>query len=154
MKDIYFSQLEVGENVWVVYNKNYDNKDLPYKKILVKGKIIENHAEDRKIDISDRWEDPVYRIDHEYLMKISVEGLSNEYMRFYSDFYDKKGQMSMSPEYNDHGPWIEIFSTKKNAIEYVNEWCNTMIKRLENTIKKAQEEIEINKKCIDSIKNI
>ena len=155
MKDIYFCQLEENDDVWVVYNKNYDTKNSFYEPILVRGHIIENREAIREYDVSDsRYEEPCYRIDHEHYIKISVEGLSIKYHRYYSDTYNEKGQMIITPEYNDYGPDIEIFSTKDKAKEYLISWCERTINRMKERIDESQKEMEVNINCINKIKDI
>lgn len=154
MKDIFFCQLEPGDTIWVVYDKNWD-KDVTYSEyVLIPGKIIENKGVNRKIDVSDFYEDSKYVTRFEYWIEVSVEGLSNTYRRHYSDTYNEKGQMSLTPEYNDHGPNIEIFVTKDKAKDYLINWCEYLIGGLKEAIQKKQKSLEIYEKTIENIKNI
>ena len=144
MKDVYFDQLETTDPIWVVYDKNYKddniftNSNYITEYVLVQGKILKNELVQRTMDISDRYEEPIYNTYTENEIVVSIEGYQ-PYRRYYSDFYNKNGHMRLSPEYRVDAPSIYIFSTKELAKEYITEWCNMIIERLE----KHKEESEI-----------
>ena len=152
MKDIYFNQLEVGDSVWIVYDKNYDKRNSISEYVLVEGHIIKNHKVTREIDRSDMYEESNYVTYIEDWIVISVNGLSNQYSRYYSQTYNEKGQMSMSPAYNDHGPYIEVFVTKDKAKNYLISWCNYLIECNQKKINDLKEEIKVYQQSINNIK--
>ena len=154
MKGPLFSQLEDNDPVWVVYNKNYENRDALYELTLAKGKVVRNYLDTREINVADRYEEPEYVSRQEQYMEIQIEGYSAHYRRHYSDLYDKKGQMLMHPDYNDRGPEVNVFVTKELAKEYITCWCEHTINSCNERIKKLQEEIAVNQNCINAIKDI
>jgi len=151
-----FSDLKVDESGWVVYDKNWDKSRpseyyyYPSEYLLEECKILKNDFKvPREIDRGDRWE-PDYVTVYEDIMSIDFHDM--EYRRDYSDLYNDKGQMSCHPfHYGDQGPWIEIFSEKENAIEYLKAICNRDIKRLDEQIEDCQNRKSL---LIKSIENI
>jgi len=155
---IFFSDLKQNDYIWVVYNENYEpysylkNQDDYIPKYIIKPvKIIDNHPEDRRFDISDFYSrNAEYRISHEYHIKINVVNI--EYSRYYDEFYNKRGQMPMAPNFYDHGPDIEVFSNEKDAKEYLNYLYNRDIEILKNSIEKKQNKFNILQKEYNNIK--
>lgn len=143
-----YRDLKDGDYIWVVYNGNWD-KDIPsqYKYApsdyrLEKCVINYNNLnEPRTIDHSTAWEDPCPHTVYEHRISINFHGMN--YSRFYTDHYDEYEHMPMSPEYNNHGPWIEVFSCYELAKEYLTLKCNHEIENLKNEIKDKQERIDI-----------
>ena len=62
--------------------------------------------------------------------------------------------MSLTPEYGDNAPNIEIFTTKEKAKNYLINWCEHLIKGLKETISHKQKSLDIYEKTIERIKNI
>jgi len=145
---IKYRDLKEGDDIWVIYNSNWD-KNIPsqykyapsdYK--LEKCKVNFNKLDEpRTIDQSSGWEDPNPYIIYENSISINFHGMN--YFRFYTDHYDAYKHMPISPEYNDHGPWIEVFSDYELAKEYLVARCTSEIERLQNSIKEKQEEINL-----------
>lgn len=146
---IFFSDLKQNDYVWVVYDENYEsysyskNQDDYIQKYIVKPiKILENCAKDRKIDNSDFYDyEDKYIIYHEHYIKLIINEL--QYSRYYDDFYDKRGQMPMTPDFYGHGPDIEVFSNEKDAKEYLNYLYNRDIETLKKSIEKKQIKLSI-----------
>ena len=145
---IKYRDLKKGDYIWVVYNKNWE-KDIPsqYKyapsdyqleKCIVN---FNNLNEPRTIDHSSPWEESDPHTFYEHRISINFHGIN--YSRFYTDHYDEYKHMPMSPEYNDHGPWIEVFPNYEWAKEYLIARCNHEINGLKQNIAKEQEKIDI-----------
>ena len=143
-----YRDLKEGDYIWVVYNGNWD-KNIPsqYKYAPSDYKLekcyvnFNNLNEPRTIDHSSPWEEPDPHTFYEHRISINFHGMN--YSRFYTDHYDEYEHMSMSPEYNDHGPWIEVFSCYELAKEYLVFRCNHELEMLKNEIKDKQERINI-----------
>lgn len=145
----FFSDLKQNDYVWVVYDENYEsysyskNQDDYIQKYIVKPiKILENYAKDRKIDNSDFYDyEDKYIIYHEHYIKLIINEL--QYSRYYDDFYDKRGQMLMTPDFYNPGPDIEVFLNEKDAKEYLNYLYNRDIEILKKSIEKKQIKLSI-----------
>jgi hypothetical protein len=147
-----FSELNINDSVWVVYNKNYNNGDIQ-ELILSEAKILDNYLDYRSIYACNIYKDS-REITNEYWIMISVSGLTNKYKRYYSDIYDESGQMLITPDFRDCGPNVNVFITKEKAKEYIISRCQSRINYLNNKINKEQKEIKLNEYCINKIKDI
>lgn len=151
-----FSDLRVDDSVWVVYNKNWDKSRpseyyyYPSEYLLEECKVLKNDFKvPREIDRGDRWESDYVTI-YEDIMSIMFHNM--EYRRDYSDLYNDRGQMNCHPfKYGDNGPWIEIFSEKENAIEYLKAICDRDIKALDEKIEDCNHRKSL---LIKSLENI
>ena len=137
----HFTDLKPGNILYAVYHKDYDTPKSKY--VLVKCKIIENHPYDKKIDISDRYEDPEYRIEHVNWIEIKANNINATYERDYSQFVNEKGYMLIYGLFTDRdAPGLILFACKEDAIEYITESLDRDIKILEKRITKDSGELK------------
>lgn len=153
---IKYRDLKKGDYIWVVYNKNWE-KNIPSQYIYAPSDYqlekcivnFNNLNESRTIDHSAPWEEPDPFTIYEHRISINFHGMN--YSRFYTDHYDEYEHMPMSPEYNDHGPWIEVFPYYELAKEYLTLQCNHEIEILKNEITDKQERIDILEKSLKQV---
>lgn len=145
---IKFSNLEQGDNIFVVYNINEHN-DKYSEYLLEEIPILENKYVTRTICSGDRYSDEEYAITENF---ISVDFHGIHYERYYDNFYDERAQMLICPPFLNNGPQIEVFVKKKDAVKYLTEFCERQIKALNNKIEKTKEEIKLLEKSIQNIK--
>ena len=154
---IKYRDLKEGDDIWVIYDLNWDKnipsqyKYAPSNYKLEKCKVNFNKLDEpRTIDQSSGWEEPDSYTVYEH--KISINFHAMNYSRFYTDHYDAYKHMPMSPEYNDYGPWIEVFSDYELAKEYLINKCTLEIEKLQNSIKDKQEEINLLENSLKQVK--
>lgn len=147
---IKFSDLQKGDKVWVVYNKNYKewNYIHPYNvfEIIRSATVLENKEVTVKIYSSDRYSDDNWTKLERY---IEIETSLQKYYRNYDEFYDNRGMMTMTSDYSNDGPTIEVFVDKEEAFEYLEKNCMHRISGLKKEIEDRQKQIEL---CEQSIK--
>jgi hypothetical protein len=62
--------------------------------------------------------------------------------------------MTISAPFCKEGPWIDAFTEKENAVEYITSTCKNQIKVLDDKIKDCQERKELLEKSIKNCQNI
>ena len=154
---IKYRDLKKGDYIWVIYDKNWEKNipseykyapsDYQLEKCIVN---FNNLNESRTIDDSSPWEEPNPHTFCEH--RISINFHSMNYSRFYTDHYDEYEHMPISPEYNDHGPWIEVFPNYEWAKEYLIAKCNHEINNLKQNIAEEQEKINILENSLKQVK--
>ena len=148
---IKFSCLEEGDKIWYVYNENYKewNYNLPYnvKEVLKSCIVLKNKKIKIEKSSSDRFNDHTWTVVEN---RIEIETEFGIYRRNYDDFYDNKGQMTISGEVFSNNPRIEVFTTKEAAIKYIEVINLRNIEMLNEEIQNRQKQIEL---CKQSIKN-
>jgi len=147
---IKFKNLQKGDKVWVVYNKNYKewNYIHPYNvlEIIRSATVLENKEVTVTISSSDRYSDDTWTKLERY---IEIETSLQKYYRNYDEFYDNRGKMTMTSDYSNDGPTIEVFVDKEEAFEYLEKSCMHRISGLKKEIEDRQKQIEL---CEQSIK--
>lgn len=147
-----FSDLKVGDTVYCVYDKNYNNNDDNYDLTIIKAKVISNSFERREIVSSSYYDNDVI-ICNERNMIIKPEKFDKEYKRYYNKFYDEKAQMTITAEIYSNNPSLEIFVSKEDAKDYAMAFMNKILLRNIQNINKLKtynEQIEKTLNDLDS----
>lgn len=137
-----FSDLKVGDEIWVVYNKNWYNENLPEEYIIESYIIKDNHSEIR--ELSSLREYFLYGYDNPQYKKeyfISFDFNNQIYSRYYDDFYNEKCQMTMTPKQLCNAPILEIFISKNEAKKYLTLFCNNQIIYFKKKIEQLQDKV-------------
>jgi hypothetical protein len=152
-----FSEMSVGDDVFVVYNINWNKGKkgavgYPEEYTIETGKIDKNNINVPKtVSIGDhhhRGIETIYESDIEIIFRDLTYG------RSYSDYSDKNGEICISRPFLKYGPWITVFTEKENAVEYIKKICGNQIKELDGKIKTYQERKELLEKSIKNCQNI
>ena len=137
-----FSDLKIGDEIWVVYNSNWYNENLSEEYIIESYFIKDNHLEIRELSSLHKYS--LYGYDNPQYKKeyfISFNFKDQIYSRYYDDFYDESGQMTMTPQQLCNAPILEIFISKNDAKKYLTLFCNKQIIYFKEEIEKLQNKV-------------
>lgn len=137
-----FRDLKVGDKIWIVYNRNWYQEDLPEEYIIEQCIIEDNHDELR--ELSSIHEYSLYEYNNPQYKKeyfISFNFNNQIYSRYYDDFYNERSQMTMTPQQLCNAPILEIFISKNEAKKYLTLFCNNQIIFLKEKIEQLQNKV-------------
>ena len=148
-----FTCLEPNDTIYVVYNKNFNNKSNDIiKYVIEKATVIENKETTIQIgtlcnfyngDIQDIYE-------HYFIIKHN----DTIYSRNYSEYYNNVKHMTIcSPLLTKSKPTLEVFMYLPDAIEYVKDLCKTGIERVQTKIDVLEKQIDSYKLTIENVEN-
>lgn len=132
-----FSDLQIGDIVWVVYNRNYHQEGLPEEYIIEYCTVKDNHIELRELTSVHEYDDTHYK--KEYFISIEFNG--KIYSRYYDDFYNENCQMTITGDKLCNDPLLEIFVSKEEAKKYLTLFCNNQIIFLKEKIEQLQNKV-------------
>lgn len=140
-----FKDFKEGETLWVFYNENYkEDLDKFHAKYSISPIIIEsNESVIREIGKNSIKAKKICNY-------IKFHFLGFTYERDYNNYYDDKNQMTITSEILENGPILKLFNSEESAKQYMNEFCENLLNRLNKEIQQREDQKKLLK---ESIKN-
>lgn len=140
-----FKDFKEGETLWGFYNENYkEDLDKFHAKYSISPITIEsNESVIRKIGKNSIKAKKICNY-----IKFHFLGLT--YERDYNNYYDNKNQMTITSEILENGPILKLFNSEESAKQYMNEFCENLLNRLNKEIQQREDQKKLLK---ESIKN-
>ena len=140
-----FKDFKEGETLWVFYNENYkEDLDKFHAKYSISPITIEsNESVIREIGKNSIKAKKICNY-------IKFHFLGFTYERDYNNYYDNKNQITITSEILENGPILKLFNSEESAKQYMNEFCENLLNRLNKEIQQREDQKKLLK---ESIKN-
>ena len=138
-----FKDFKEGETLWVFYNENYkEDLDKFHAKYSISPIIIEsNESVIREIGKNSIKAKKICNY-------IKFHFLGFTYERDYNNYYDDKNQMIITSEILENGPILKLFNSEESAKQYMNEFCENLLNRLNKEIQQREDQKKLLKESI------
>ena len=138
-----FKDFKEGETLWVFYNENYkEDLDKFHAKYSISPIIIEsNESVIREIGKNSIKAKKICNY-------IKFHFLGFTYERDYNNYYDDKNQMIITSEILENGPILKLFNSEESAKQYMNEFCENLLNRLNKEILQREDQKKLLKESI------
>ena len=138
-----FKDFKEGETLWVFYNENYkEDLDKFHAKYSISPIIIEsNESVIREIGKNSIKAKKICNY-------IKFHFLGFTYERDYNNYYDDKNQITITSEILENGPILKLFNSEESAKQYMNEFCENLLNRLNKEIQQREDQKKLLKESI------
>ena len=138
-----FKDFKEGETLWVFYNENYkEDLDKFHAKYSISPIIIEsNESVIREIGKNSIKAKKICNY-------IKFHFLGFTYERDYNNYYDDKNQMIITSEILENGPILKLFNSEESAKQYMNEFCENLLNRINKEIQQREDQKKLLKESI------
>lgn len=143
-----FKDFQKGETLWVFYNENYiEDLDKFHAKYSILPITIEsNQTITRDISSGNYEENLINVVENGYCIRFKF--LDNIYERYYDDYYNDLNHMTILRNCWEDGPILELFNNEESAKQYLNDFCEKFLNRLNKEIQQREDQIKLLKESI------